>query len=146
MAKLFANSGDPVQMPHSAASDLGLHCLPITLLRVSRLQWVKMPLPIPNVTKKNKQRTCYRSVFGDNSGIMFFLFHKNICYGYSFEVPLWGTFNEYPQHMLSWRNKKNISLDALLICVWFSDIQWFGDIQWFSDIQDMFFGYTSNLK
>ena len=32
MAKLFANSGDPDQMPHFAASDLGLHCLPITLL------------------------------------------------------------------------------------------------------------------
>ena len=30
MAKLFANSGDPDQMPHSAASDLGLHCLPVT--------------------------------------------------------------------------------------------------------------------
>ena len=29
MAKLFANSGDPDQTPHSAASDLGLHCLPI---------------------------------------------------------------------------------------------------------------------
>ena len=41
MAKLFANSGDSDQMPHSAASDLGLHCLPITLLRVSRLQCVK---------------------------------------------------------------------------------------------------------
>ena len=41
MAKLFANSGDPDQTPRSAASDLGLHCLPITLLRVSRLQWVK---------------------------------------------------------------------------------------------------------
>ena len=41
MAKLFANSGDPDQMPHSAASDLGLHYSPITLLRVSRLQWVK---------------------------------------------------------------------------------------------------------
>ena len=41
MAKLFANSEDPDQMPHSAASDLGLHCLPITLLRVSQLQWVK---------------------------------------------------------------------------------------------------------
>ena len=27
-------------MPHSEASDLGLHCLPITLLGVSRLQWV----------------------------------------------------------------------------------------------------------
>ena len=40
MAKLFANSGDPDQMPHSAASDLGLHYLPLTLLLVSRLQWV----------------------------------------------------------------------------------------------------------
>ena len=30
MAKLFANNGDPDQMPHSVASDLGLHCLPIT--------------------------------------------------------------------------------------------------------------------
>ena len=39
MAKLFANSGDPDQMPHSVASDLGLHCSPITLLQVSRLQW-----------------------------------------------------------------------------------------------------------
>ena len=41
MANLFANSGDPDQMPHSAASDLGLHCLPMTLLLVSRLQRVK---------------------------------------------------------------------------------------------------------
>ena len=40
MAKLFANSGDADQMPRSTVSDLGLHCLPITLLRVSRLQWV----------------------------------------------------------------------------------------------------------
>ena len=31
MAKVFANSGDPDQTPPSAASDLGLHCLPITL-------------------------------------------------------------------------------------------------------------------
>ena len=30
MVELFANSGDPDQMPHSGASDLGLHCLPIT--------------------------------------------------------------------------------------------------------------------
>ena len=41
MAKLFANSGDPDQTPHSAASDLGLHCLPITLLGVFQRQWVK---------------------------------------------------------------------------------------------------------
>ena len=26
---LIANSGDPDQMPHYAASDLGLHCLPV---------------------------------------------------------------------------------------------------------------------
>ena len=32
MGKRFANSEDPDQTPHSAASDLGLHRLPITLL------------------------------------------------------------------------------------------------------------------
>ena len=37
-AQLFANGGDPDQTPHSAASDLGFHCLPITLFRVSRQQ------------------------------------------------------------------------------------------------------------
>ena len=37
MVKLFANSGDPDQTPRSAASDLGLHCLPVT-----RLQWAKL--------------------------------------------------------------------------------------------------------
>ena len=42
MAKLFANSGDPDQTLHSAASDLGLHCLPLTLSRVSQLQWVNI--------------------------------------------------------------------------------------------------------
>ena len=41
MTKLFANSGDPNQMPHSVVYDLGLHCLPIILLGVSQLQWVK---------------------------------------------------------------------------------------------------------
>ena len=32
MVELFTYSGDPDQMPHNAASDLGLHCLPITPL------------------------------------------------------------------------------------------------------------------
>ena len=40
MVELFANSGDPDQTLHSAASNLPLHCLPISLLGVSRLQWV----------------------------------------------------------------------------------------------------------
>ena len=39
-AKIFANSGDPDQTPRSVASDLGLHCLQITHLGISRLQWV----------------------------------------------------------------------------------------------------------
>ena len=33
MAELFANSGDPDQIPRYVASDLGLHYSPITLLR-----------------------------------------------------------------------------------------------------------------
>ena len=42
IANLFVNSEYPDEMPHFAASDLGLYCLPITLLGVSRLQWVTL--------------------------------------------------------------------------------------------------------
>ena len=42
MVELFANSGEPDQTPRSVASDLGLHCLPVTHLGVSRQQWVKI--------------------------------------------------------------------------------------------------------
>ena len=41
MVDLFANSGDPDQTSRSAASDLGLHCLPVIRLGVFSLQWVK---------------------------------------------------------------------------------------------------------
>ena len=37
-----ASNLDPDHMPHSAASDPGLHCLPVTLLGVTRLKWVKV--------------------------------------------------------------------------------------------------------
>ena len=37
MVELIANSGDPDQTPRSVAFDLGLHCLSITVLRVSGL-------------------------------------------------------------------------------------------------------------
>ena len=46
MGKLFANNGDPDQMPHCAVSDMGLHFLPFTLIGVSRLQWVKDSIAI----------------------------------------------------------------------------------------------------
>ena len=42
MVELFANSGDLDQTSRSAASDLRLHCLPVTRLGDSSLQWVKL--------------------------------------------------------------------------------------------------------
>ena len=42
MVELFANSGDPDQTTHSAASDLGLHRLPVIRLGVSSFQWVML--------------------------------------------------------------------------------------------------------
>ena len=32
MVELFASNGDPNKTPRSAASDIGLHCLPVTRL------------------------------------------------------------------------------------------------------------------
>ena len=52
MAEIFANSEDPDQTPHSAASDLGLHCLPITLLGISRLQWLKLSQCMTKPTRR----------------------------------------------------------------------------------------------
>ena len=37
-----ANSGDPDQSPHSVASDLGLHCLPISHKRTLGIYGLKM--------------------------------------------------------------------------------------------------------
>ena len=36
-----ADSGDPDQMPHFVASDLGLHCLPMSHKKDSRQMWVE---------------------------------------------------------------------------------------------------------
>ena len=64
MANLFANSGDPDQTPRSAASDLDLHCLPITLLQVSRLQWVKQ---MQNSLRKRSQMLSISDLSSDVS-------------------------------------------------------------------------------
>ena len=42
ISELNANSVDPDQTPHSEASDLGLHCLPMSLLWDARLKYVKV--------------------------------------------------------------------------------------------------------
>ena len=39
-----ANSGGPDQMPHSVASDLSLHYLPMSHKKDARYIWVKMQL------------------------------------------------------------------------------------------------------
>ena len=42
--------------------------------------------------------------------LIFFLFlYQTICCGYSLEVPQQGASNDYPQHIFSCRNKKNIT-------------------------------------
>ena len=39
---LCADSGDPDQMPRSAASDLGLHCFPMSHKKNARLIWINV--------------------------------------------------------------------------------------------------------
>ena len=39
---LQANSGDPDQMPHYVASDLGLYCLPMSHKKDAMLIWVNL--------------------------------------------------------------------------------------------------------
>ena len=47
---LSANSVDPDQTPHSAASDLLLHCLPMSLLWDTRHKWVQLNIVIYRFT------------------------------------------------------------------------------------------------
>ena len=41
-----------------------------------------------------------------------------MCCGYSLEAPHWGASNKYPQHMFSWRNKKNIYFQMKKHLIW----------------------------
>ena len=56
-----------------------------------------------------------KAFFQPKSADMFSYFSKkNICSGYSLEAPRRGASNEYPQHMFSWKNKKNVYSDTIL--------------------------------
>ena len=44
------NSGDPDQTARSAASDLGLHCFPLSHKKDARLIWVRIACPCVNST------------------------------------------------------------------------------------------------
>ena len=64
----------------------------------------------PNKGHRSRQDT----FFNQKLLIFFLCLHENICCGYSLEAPHRGASNEYPQHMFSWKNKKNIFLIPLL--------------------------------
>ena len=130
MAKLFANSGDPDQTLHSAASDLGLHCLPVTLLQVSRWQCVNeaqsfslAPHHFLSTDNSLYKDTRYHfentliqiywqfhhqnGCFQTKNLIIFHISAHNIDCGYSLELPRRGSPSKYPQYMFLNRNKKN---------------------------------------
>ena len=44
--KFKANSVDPDQTPRCAASDLSLHCLPVSFLCDARHEWVSLELKL----------------------------------------------------------------------------------------------------
>ena len=107
---------------------------PEHLLRWAKIKW-KIPILHCQVYNKGSYQTvplcwliwsfnmymCWRHVFtwqssfiswfGDNSGIIFFLFHhKNVCCGYSVESPCQGASDEY-QHVFYGEYLRKITLE-----------------------------------
>ena len=74
MAKLFANSGDPDQTPRSAASDLGLHCLPVTLLRAQSPDYNGL-----NNVDDNQVAGMHRINFTTSVRIIAFCHNRSVC-------------------------------------------------------------------
>ena len=63
--------------------------------------------------QKQLEQSIRRLIATDKRGYphnIFLFLHENICCGYSLEAPRRGASNEYPQHMFTWRNKKDISI------------------------------------
>ena len=115
------NGVDPDhQTPRFAAFDLGVHCLPDKLLRVSGLKWTKCSKH--NSGSKFKQtlrKQAYSNLLkisppkNENFQIKYSdIFHisaQNIDCVYSLEPPRRGGSNEYPQSMFLSRNKRMMS-------------------------------------
>ena len=51
---MYENCGDPDQTPCSVASDLGMHCLPMSHKKDGRLIWVK----VNTLTSPIRQHDC----------------------------------------------------------------------------------------
>ena len=56
---LLADNVDPYQTPHHVASDLGLHCMHISLIRVSRYEWAKH-----HIVEEKDRRTEHKAIEG----------------------------------------------------------------------------------
>ena len=65
ISELNANIVDTGQRSHSAASDLGLHCLPMSILWDAKLKWVKLIqfLSSEQIMKSVKLQYCSRNQF-----------------------------------------------------------------------------------
>ena len=64
-----ANSKVPDQAPLSVASDLGLHCLPLTLLDVSRLKLVKKEFDTPTMKTTEMELFISILILGANTSL-----------------------------------------------------------------------------
>ena len=54
-------------------------------------------------------RKCFLWVPQHMAFDIFLFLHENVCCVYSLEAPQWGASNEYPQHMVLWKNKNYIN-------------------------------------
>ena len=61
---LNANSVDPDQMLHSATSDLGLQCLPVSLLSDTRLKGIKPSMVLLLTIPRYVVAVCSRKLYG----------------------------------------------------------------------------------
>ena len=139
-AEWKTNNADPDQMQHSAVSYLGLHCLlrsvcPITygkflsikylicslasvfIMTIWWYVWISMKslkyeisMTVICIAPDKVPFSIERCCFLQKSIDIFLISPQNRMLWYLLEAPQWGASNEYPQHMFSWRNKKNIYL------------------------------------
>ena len=131
-------------MPHSVASHLGLHCLPITLLWVSRLQWVK-------------------AVFQPVSIDIFLFLHKSMCSSQCFveallmstHIIFWKKYiSEYPSSIelwdifyIKWQIAPEISQKWTCLCLSCYNLYKFILLLWtFIGNIILIFGQTSKSK
>ena len=123
MANLFANCEDPDQTPHSAASDLGLHCLPITLLGVSQLQWInsgwfKLFLSPWETSDSSRKLMLLRDILGKFSYFIMKMYVVSTHLNCSIKAVLMSTPSI---HFLYRRSRRQPLIIPLCLLTWWCD-------------------------